>query len=125
MSRKRSSLSDPMSLTDDDAHVVMRDRVTSLSTVLLATRFSEDAREATLNAERALETARLRAVDARAALAVKRLTRAQIRERRTELSDADHDVVLRGIVAGQALDYLIRATVTLEQAVRLHAMGQA
>lgn len=82
---------------DDDAHVVMRDRVASLSTVLLAVRFSEAARAQCEQAEKALVEW---CGDARARV---RLT----------------------IQAAQALEYLMRATETLERAIRLCAMGRS
>ena len=106
---------------DDDAHVVMRDRVTSLSTVLLAVRFSEAARDRAGSAEVALIKARCRAEEARLALH----DTDDVRAARLHADEAEHEVVRLTIQAAQALEYLMRATETLERAIRLCAMGRS
>jgi hypothetical protein len=109
---------------DHDEHVRMRNRVSSLSTVLLALRFTELARAQAEQAERALLEAREHLSLAREQIS--RVTGGDIRTLRKEREAFDaaaHAVVRLGIQAGQSLDFLIRATTTLEGAIRLHAMS--
>ncbi len=114
-----------MSLTrDDDEHVRIRERVTSLSTVLLALRFTELAREQALQAERALDEGRERASLAREQMLIVNPDEViLLRAARAAFDAASHAVVRLGIQAGQSLDYLMRTTTTLEGAIQLYSMS--
>lgn len=113
-----------MPLNDDDAHVRLRDRVSSLSTVLLALRFSEAARAQAQQAEGSLCDAQDRVESARAVLLdADAGDICSLREARNAFDEAAHAVVRLGIQAGQSLDYLMCTTATLEGAIRLYSLN--
>jgi hypothetical protein len=110
---------------DDDAHVRIRERVLSLSTVLLALRFYELACDQAKQAEGALCDAHERADAARDVLLdADPNDVVALRLSRHAFNAATHAVVRLGIQAGQSLDFLIRTSATLDDALRLYSFGR-
>lgn len=109
---------------DDDAHVRIRERVFSLSTVLLALRFSELARAQTERAEGALCDARERVENARAVLLdADPNDILALRAAQQAFDVAARSVVRLSVQAGQTLDHLMCTTTTLEGAIRLYSLN--
>jgi hypothetical protein len=106
-----------------------RSYVQTATTVQIVRQFSDQARARCEDAEANLLLARARRIEV-----VKRLDTIgdnedgspnwpRLRELRAECQDAEHHVTRCTIAAAVALEYLQRTTATLEQAIRLHAMG--
>ncbi len=114
--------------TDDWAKIesLYGSRAHSLFTLLLAMRFSDLARAACFDAEANLEKSRARrqsAIDLFASLPADCATE-ELRLARKRVADSDLSVVTHITIASGALEYMIRTTATLENAIRLHAMGR-
>ncbi len=101
-------------------------RAHSLCTLLLAMKFSDIARAGCIDAEANLEKSRARrqsAIDLFASLPADCAIE-ELRLARKRVEDADLSVVTHVTIASGALEYMMLTTATLENAIRLHAMGR-
>ncbi len=113
------------SFADCDAHVAAHEDFMHRVTIDLCMRFSQDAKEKALLTERALLLARASATEARRiARAVDCENIVAYRAAALAAEVAAHDVVRATLDAASALDYLMRSTATLEQAIRLRTMDR-
>lgn len=110
---------------DDDAHVECKRRLDLAVAVQVCLRFSDHARGECMRAERELEMARARRKAMNAALArIEVEDVAALRTQHAAIEAAETVAIRKVIAAAEALDYLRRTTATLEQAIRLQAMGR-
>ena len=104
----------------------VRNHVQTAVTLEIVRSFSEQARAQCLDAEENLRNAndRKRLASERLRALPERSEWLERRACRELLEEAEAAVVHCTILSAQALDYLMRTTATLKQAIHLHVMGR-